>query len=314
VQQQKSALQPGKAGDYKWFDFLAFYVMPAVVSASIYIGISLFISKFETAVGYGAKNAASMVKGVQSTVNKVSTKLSVNLIANVETCTEQATKTTAAKIAHLTYGRGSVISTTTGGKFILGIRAFFLAVAVIFTLISIGMAVYTLFAKNEAQAAEYTSIPNHIVDTVSTDNGDDYIAYNYVPNISGNAGDLNNFVGTVGWLTLYYTKDSTVGEPITTNMKIVKGSTNSPLDYDSVSLFGEDSALNLTSKSYTGQKDSANGTYIYFDRGEALAVGSVFSSGNLAISVGVGVVMGIAVDVFFQKLKKKNKAKKEQNA
>ena len=306
--------QPGKAGDYKWYDFLAFYVMPVVVSAGIYVGLTAFISKFESIVGLGTKQSLSVIASTQGETVQIS-KLAINyIVEESSTYTEIMTKTTTSKLANLTYGKGSTIAASTGGKVILGVRAFFLAVAVVFTLISMGMAIYTLFAENEPQTAKYSSIPNHIVDTVSTDNGDDYIAYNYVPNLSGNAGDLNNYVGVAGWLTLYYTKDQSVGEPITTDMKIVKGSSNSPLDYDSVNLFGEESAINLTSKDYTGKKDSANGTYIYFNRGEALAVGSAFSSGNLAIAIGVGVVMGFAVDVFFQKLKNKNKGRKKQNA
>ena len=306
--------QPGKAGDYKWYDFLAFYVMPVVVSAGIYVGLTAFISKFESIVGLGTKQSLSVIASTQGETVQIS-KLAINyIVEESSTYTEIMTKTTTSKLANLTYGKGSTIAASTGGKVILGVRAFFLAVAVVFTLISMGMAIYTLFAENEPQTAKYSSIPNHIVDTVSTDNGDDYIAYNYVPNLSGNAGDLNNYVGVAGWLTLYYTKDQSVGEPITTDMKIVKGSSNSPLDYDSVNLFGEESAINLTSKDYTGKKDSANGTYIYFNRGEALAVGSAFSSGNMAIAIGVGVVMGFAVDVFFQKLKNKNKGRKKQNA
>ena len=305
--------QPGKAGDYKWYDFLAFYVMPVIVSAGIYVGITAFVSKFESIIGLGTESMQTMVVRYHAESVKVSNIVFENIVIS-ETYTETMTKTATSKLANMTYGKGSSIASSTGGKVILGVRAFFLAVAVVFTLISMGMAIYTLFAENEPQTAKYSSIPNHIVDTVSTDNGDDYIAYNYVPNLSGNAGDLNNFVGVAGWLTLYYTKDQSVGEPITTDMKIVKGSSNSPLDYDCVSLFGEESAINLTSKDYTGKKDSANGTYIYFTRGEALAVGSVFSSGNLAIAIGVGAIMGIAVDVLFQKIKNKNKGKKKQNA
>ncbi len=305
--------QPQKAGDYKWYDFWAFYVVPAVVSASIYLGITAFLHRLDSTIGSATRTSANAMFRYHVESAKVSKLVFENIICD-ETYTERATRTVTSKLANMSYGKGSSIASTTGGKVILGIRAFFLAVTVIFTLISIGMALYTLFADNEPQTAKYSSIPNHIVDTVSTDNGDDYVAYNYVPSLSGNAGDLNNFVGTVGWLTLYYTKDQSVGEPITTDMKIVKGSSNAPLDYDSVNLFGEESALNITSKDYTGKKDSANGTYIYFDRGETLAVGSVFSSGNMAIAVGVGAVMGVAVDVLFQKLKNRNKGKKKKNA
>ena len=147
------------------------------------------------------------------------------------------------------------------------------------------------------------------MDTVSTANGDDYVAYTVVPNVSGSAGDLNNYISTVGWLSLYYTKDQSVGEPLTTKMKLVKGSANAPLDYDSVKLFGEQTSFNLTSKDYTGFTDSAKGTYLYYNRGETTTTGSIFSNGNMAIAIGAGAVFGIALSSVFQNLKSKRKKK-----
>ncbi len=305
--------QPQKAGEYKWYDFLAFYVMPTVISATCYgtvVGISSILEKSLRQQLYG-KAEKKFIDGCME-VNRESIAIGKAPVFNEIKFNPHLYATDSRAISRSSraiFGKGTLVdgSTKSGGQLISGLRTFFFAVTVILTLVSIGMALYTLFSENEAQTAKYTTIPNHIVDTVTTDNGDDYIAYNYVPNLSGNAGDLNNFVGTVGWLTLYYTKDSTLGEPITTDMKIVKGSTKTPIDYEGINLFGEDAALNFTSKDYTGAKDSADGTYIYFNRGEVITTGSVFSSGNMAISIGVGAVIGIAVDMLFQKMKEKRK-------
>ena len=304
--------QPQKAGEYKWYDFVAFYIMPTVISATCYgtvVGISSHLEKTLFKDLYGK----SQKKFIDSCMEVNRQSIAIGKKAVFEEISFNphlyATDGGVARSSRVIFGKGTLVdgSTKSGGQLISGLRTFFFAVTVILTLVSIGMALYTLFSENEAQTVEYTTIPNHIVDTVTTDNGDDYVAYNYVPNISGNAGDLNNFVGTVGWLTLYYTKDQSVGEPITTDMKIVKGSTKTPLDYEGINLFGEDAALNFTSKDYTGVKDSADGTYIYFNRGEVITTGSVFSSGNMAISIGVGAVIGIAVDMLFQKMKEKRK-------
>ena len=90
-------------------------------------------------------------------------------------------------------------------------------------------------------------------------------------------------------------------------MMLVKGSSNSPLDYDSVKLFGEKASFNLTSKDYTGFTDSAKGTYLYYNRGEATTTGSIFSNGNMAISIGVGAVIGIALSSTIRNIKGKKK-------
>ncbi len=305
--------QPQKAGEYKWYDFLAFYVMPTVISATCYgtiVGISNHLEKTLIKDLYG-KTKQKFVNSCME-VNRQSIEIGKEAVFKKIKFNPHLYATDAKEISRSSraiFGKGTLVdgSTKSGGQLLSGLRTFFFAVTIILTLVSIGMAIYTLFSENEVQTAEYTTIPNHIVDTVTTDNGEDYIAYNFVPNISGNASDLNNFVGKAGWLTLYYTKDSAAGEPLTTDMKIVKGSTKTPIDYEGINLFGEETALDITSKDYTGVKDSVDGTYIYFNRGEAITTGSVFSSGNTAISIGVGAVIGIAIDMLFRKMKEKRK-------
>ncbi len=291
--------QPEKAGEYKWCDFFAFYVAPTVVLAAATIGIFAGIAQLERNLANTAtKNATDLV----------SKATSCELIFNeAETIYAESSRASIKMSSRVFFGKGSLLSTKTLGKVLLGFRLCFLALTVVATVVTAVMTFYTIFKDSEAQIAKYSAIPSHIVDTVSTDNGDDYVAYTVVPNTSGSSGDLNNYVSSVGWLTLYYTKDQSVGQPLTTKMKVVKGSSNMPLDYESVTLFGEKNAFNISAKDYTGFDDTAKGTYLYFNRGEATTTGSIFSNGNMAIAIGIGAVIGIALSSSIRNIKGKKK-------
>ncbi len=291
--------QPGKAGEYKWCDFFAFYVAPTVILAASTVGIYAVVAQLERNL------ASSTTKNATDLVSKAT---SYEMIYNeAETIYAESSRASVKMSSRIFFGKGSLLSTKTLGKVLLGFRLCFLALTVVATITTAVMTFYTIFKENEAQIAKYSAIPSHIVDTVSTENGDDYVAYTVVPNASGSSGDLNNFVSSVGWLSLYYTKDQSVGEPLTTKMKVVKGSSNMPLDYESVTLFGEKNAFNISAKDYTGFDDTAKGTYLYFNRGEATTTGSVLSNGNMAISLGVGAILGIALSSVFQSIKGKRK-------
>ena len=292
--------QPEKAGEYKWCDFFAFYVAPTLILAAGTVGFFALAATLE-------KN---LINSVTDQTIKLAKKCSGFTFIYTEAEAYNEASTVGIKTAsRFFFGKGSMLSTQTIGKIVLGFRLCFLALTMVATVITAVMTFYTIFKENEAQVAKYSVIPSHIVDTVSTANGDDYVAYTVVPNVSGSAGDLNNYVSTVGWLSLYYTKDQSVGDPLTTKMKLVKGSANAPLDYDSVKLFGEQASINLTSKDYTGFTDSAKGTYLYYNRGESTTVGSIFSNGNMSIAIGAGAVFGIALSSVFQNLKSKRKKK-----
>ncbi len=290
--------QPEKAGEYKWCDFFAFYVVPTLILAAGTVGFFALASTLE-------KN---LINSVTDKTIKLAQECSKYTFIYSEAEAYNEASTVGIKTAsRFFFGKGSMLSTQTIGKIVLGFRLCFLALTMVATVITAVMTFYTIFKENEAQVAKYSVIPSHIVDTVSTANGDDYVAYTVVPNVSGSAGDLNNYISTVGWLSLYYTKDQSVGEPLTTKMKLVKGSANAPLDYDSVKLFGEQTSFNLTSKDYTGFTDSAKGTYLYYNRGEATTAGSIFSNGNMAIAIGVGAVIGIALSSAIRNIKGKRK-------
>ncbi len=282
--------------EYKWQDYFAFYVLPAIASFITVLALHSATVKINAFL----LNASSdMAKNAANNVARTSV---VQLIYN------EADYQVAINCKSLLYGKGTIgyySSSLYRGIQYIKVAFFFLTVAL--TVASIVMLFVTIFSDNEGDSAEYSSIPNHIVDTVNTQHGDDYIAYNYVKNLSGSAGDLNNYKGKKGWLVLFYTKDQSVGSPIKADIKIVKGSQTAPLDYENVSMFGETNAINLTSKDYTGVNDSAKGTYMYFSRIESSTAGSVFSNSNFAIAVGVGAAVGVIFGALLTKSKKKKK-------
>ena len=279
--------------DYKWTDYFAFYVLPIISSF-----ITVFALQCVSATIN--KHILSFVnKGADGVIEVVKESKSLELIFNDPQIEHALTWKTVL------YGKGTAgYAHSALYRGVQYLKVAFFAFMCVWTVVSIVMLFVTIFSDEDIDA-KYSAVPNHIVDTVNTENGDDYIAYNYVKNLSGSAGDLNNYVGKNGWLVLFYTKDSSVGEPIKADMKIVKGSATAPLDYENVSMFGETNAINLTSKDYTGKNDTAKGTYMYFSRTASATTGSVFSNSNFAIAVGVGVAIGIIIGAFLPKPKKK---------
>ncbi len=270
--------------DYKWYDLLALYVLPTVASGLIWAGLHIGTTLYDKSI--------RAVKTMQLSLSK-DAEVTRDVLFN--------TRYTPKTVGYAAYGKGAVANGV-GFKIACGLKAAFFVLTIAFavaTLVKVFINIYTDDSKT------YTAIPSHIVDTVSTDNGDDYVAYTAVQNTDSKAGDLYNYKGKGGWMVLYTTKDKTVGAPLTTDVKIVKGSTNAPLDYDNVSMFGEADALNLTSKDYTAVNDSANGTYMYVSRGDVSTTASAFSSGSLAIAVGGGAVAGLVIDALLRRFKKK---------
>ena len=157
-------------------------------------------------------------------------------------------------------------------------------------------------------------IPHHIVTAVDTPEGEDYAYYETVKKLKGEAQDTNNHEGdkSIGWLTLYTTKDKSAGDPILAdNLRIQTGNANFKEGSSFVHLFNETSALNLTSELYTGVKDSASGTYISFTRDASTLIGSTVTNGTAAIfgvgGLAVGAVLGVLLTKFAGR-KKKNTA------
>ncbi len=277
--------------DYKWYDLLALYVLPTVASGLIWAGLHIGTTLYDKPIRLAEAARKSFAMGIEEG-ERIFT-------ASRETLYEL--RNTPKTLGYAAYGKGAVANGV-GFKIACGLKAAFFVLTIAFavaTLVKVFINIYTDDSKT------YTAVPSHIVDTVSTDNGDDYVSYTAVQNTDSKAGDLYNYKGKGGWMVLYTTKDKSVGAPLTTDVKIVKGSTNAPLDYDNVSMFGETDALNLTSKDYTSVDDTANGTYMYVSRGDVSTTASAFSSGNLAIAVGGGAVAGLVIDALLRRFKKK---------
>ncbi|MCQ2470805.1 MAG: hypothetical protein MJ147_02065 [Clostridia bacterium] len=291
------------AGEYKWKDYFAFYVLPAAVSLVAYTSL-LIVNKFmEQAIRKALLDGAEIV---EATASK-------NVIQLIHNDLHDQIHATVQKhiIANLAYGKGLVARGDLTYRIVSNIRCAFFVLTIVMSVVSLVMLVVTLVSSDENPSEKYTSIPNHIVDTINTKHGDDYVAYDAVKNTQGVVADLNNYKGTKGWLVLYTTKDPAAGAPITPDFKIVKGSTKAPLDYENLNLFGQTDVTNITAKDFTGLSDSAGGTYVYFSRGDISTIGSVFSNGQLAISIGIGACLGIALGALSSKLVGKKKKKAE---
>lgn len=281
------------AGEYKWADYFAFYIAPMFASAILWFSTHIVNALMDQTI-------ISMSENVVEKSSEIAGKLSLIQHTRVY-------ERTSGTFVFMAFGKGSLVQGTTAFRILQCFKVFFFVLTAVLAVVSLVYLFVTIFADGDSGPAEYTAIPNHIVDTVNTKNGDDYVAYNTVNNLNGSAGDLNNFTGKNGWLVLYYTKDSTVGDPITTDVKIIKGSTKSPLDYENVTMFGEANAINLSSKDYTGVDDSAKGTYMYINRGGLSTIASVFSQNSFAITLGGGAVAGIIIGMLVQMPKKKKK-------
>lgn len=284
--------------DFKWKDYFAFYILPTAASAIIYTSLFFINHAMRVAIEKGstevAKNVAKSVSDglIYTDLGKKMAQKYIN----------------KHMFGFFAYGKGLVARSSLAYRIVAGIRCAFFILTIAMTVVSIVMLVVTIF-KSKESVTKYEAIPNHIVDTISTKNSDDYIAYNFVKNTLGSAADLNNYKGKNGWLVLYYTKDSSAGAPITTDFKVVKGSANAPLDYENVRIFGEKSAANVTSQDFTGVKDSAGGTYMYFSRGNVSTISSVFSNGYLAVALGIGACVGILVGTLSSKISYNKKKK-----
>lgn len=285
--------------EYKWADYFAFYVLPTVCSYLIFSGLFAANSWINTIL---AQAGSDVTKAATSSVE------GYLLYNNAELIQTEALKDNI--ISYLAYGRGFVGQSNPLCQALAVMRCAFFVFSVVMTVVSIVMLFETIFNAEETVPA-YEPIPNHIVDTVSTKYGDDYIAYNYAENTAGSAADLNNYVSKNGWLVLYYTKDPMAGAPLTADIKVVAGSADMPLDYENLALFGQENAVNIAAEDYTGVKDTAGGIYLYFCRGDYAAAGSAVTGGYAAIAIGAGGAAGAALGLIGAKLTQKKKKKAE---
>ncbi len=197
------------------------------------------------------------------------------------------------------------------------------------TLVILGFSAWSTYNDlKEYYNADFTPIPQHIVDQ-STDDKDEkvYTYYNAVEcnrvaanmvtdsnKLLGNFGDLNGDVGRQ-WVALYTTTDEAAGDPLTTDFVVQYNNTNIPNDTVALSMFGESVAQNLTNKKlgYT-YADGKSGIYLFYSTDTSIFAGSVFSNGTYALcGAGALVICAVAITLIV-KASKKKKANKEAEA
>ena len=133
-------------------------------------------------------------------------------------------------------------------------------------------------------------------------------------------GDLNGGNGKE-WLALYYTKDSKAGSPITVSeisgFEVVTGGAATPEGKTALRMFGEESAVNLTSTQWCFN-DPNGGTYLYYTVVKGQHAASIFSSVNTTVLIIAGGVLVAVIFFllgwFFGKRRKNGKTAAEQPA
>ena len=181
-----------------------------------------------------------------------------------------------------------------------------------FVLLAVMLVVdaYVIYEYVTAEELQEEKIPHHLMTTAVTEYGEDYVYYKTVNNINGEAQDTNNHETDkkIGWLVLYTTKDAAAGNPILVeNFRIQTGNASFREGTSFVHLFNEAAALNLTAELYTGEKDTANGTYIVFTRDVSTLIGSAITNGTSAMFGVGGLAVGAVLGAIITKLAGKKK-------
>jgi len=167
----------------------------------------------------------------------------------------------------------------------------------------------------EPENIQYTEIPRVIVE--KPDGEKSFIPY-YAAKLAGAAegetdstklyGDLNGLNGKDEWVALYYSKNPTLGSPITTDMLVSNNSTLKASEsdrYAAVHMFGESAAANLNQYN-TGKNAKAVYLFLRTDSSTLRQSGSVFARDSLLMSVAAFVVgAGLASAVTYCVLRKK---------
>ena len=172
--------------------------------------------------------------------------------------------------------------------------------------INMGIRVYNYYHP------EYTEIPRAIVDEVVTDTDSYYVNYYAVKDQTAKSGDLNAW-SAQRWNALYTTTDKKAGDPIIASSLIVKlkDSEFPSEEHGAVHYFGETAAANVNRYQF---KKTATATYIFYERDHSLAMtASTFSSGQIVMFTGFGLLGGVAIGSLGVIGAGKMKKKKEEN-
>ena len=173
--------------------------------------------------------------------------------------------------------------------------------------INMGIRIYNYYHP------DYTEIPRVIVDEVVTDTDSYYINYYAVKDQTDKSGDLNAW-SAQRWNALYTTTDKKAGDPIIASSLIVKlKDSEFPSDeHGAVHYFGETAAANVNRYQF---KKTATATYIFYERDHSLSMtASTFTSGQLVMFTGFGLIGGVALGGIGAISAGKMKKKKEGSA
>ena len=186
-------------------------------------------------------------------------------------------------------------------------------ISLLVSAITTGIGIYNYYNPT------YDDIPTAMVDLINTADGDRYIKYDVVYEAEENKGgtysaaDLNAFQAN-RWNALYYTKSYEAGKPLLAHEFVVSTNNNTPDDkYSPVHRFGEVICFNLNKYNfnddhtiYLSVKQSDNQKAATF---VPEIVGSVFSTGYMFLSVGLGAGVGVGATFATQEILKRRKAK-----
>ncbi len=120
--------------------------------------------------------------------------------------------------------------------------------------------------------------------------------------------DLNGDVGSQ-WLALYASKNENESPILASSFKVVEGSTEIPSGYDTgIHMFGSDTAYNLNNTLLIWN-NSATKIFFYFKREKTKAPssGSVFSTTGVALTGGLGILLGAGMSWLAMKGTKRKK-------
>lgn len=147
---------------------------------------------------------------------------------------------------------------------------------------------------------EYTEIPKTMIDVIQVNDTYQYVHYYTVKDVSGNAADVNGW-DAKEWNALYTTKDKNAGNPITTDILVVKGDSATKDGYNAVHYFGASNAFNLNSHTY---KDKVNGIYMQYKCETASLTASAFADTSAILFFGVGLILGGGIVAILSRRKK----------
>ena len=188
--------------------------------------------------------------------------------------------------------------------------------------LSMAYSAVSLYTKiHDYYNPTYDVVPEAMVDLIDTADGDRYIKYDVVREVTirdtktgtYHPADLNAYEAQ-RWNALYYTKSYEAGKPLLADFVLSNASNRAGEGYLPVHRFGEVVCYDLNKYTF---KSSSDTIYLSIAQSEnqksAVAdvpevVGSVFGTGFLFLIGGAGLVIGAGATVGVQSVLKKKKA------